>query len=108
MWKAESGERCDDGPNPLDMHANFVFIACVKQITIRKVKDSAIFTVRQRARERGVAMNTVMVEALEQGLGMQAGSATNGLEQLAGDSDFGPDWDTRMEELGTVHPGDWS
>lgn len=78
----------------------------MKQITIRKVKESSISKAKQRAREHGVAMNTVLVEALEKGLGDHS-TATNGLEQFAGDSDFGPEWDPRMEELGKVNPEDW-
>jgi hypothetical protein len=78
----------------------------MKQITIRKVKESSISKAKQRAREHGVAMNTVLVEALEKGLGDHS-AASNGLEQFAGDSDFGPEWDSRMEELGKVNPEDW-
>jgi hypothetical protein len=89
-----------------DLHANFESIACMKQVTIRKVKESSISKAKERAREHGVAMNTVLVEALEKGLGEDS-PATNGLEQFAGDSDFGPDWDSRMEELGKVNPEDW-
>ena len=51
-------------------------------------------------------MNTVLVEALEKGLGEHS-TCTNGLEQFSGDSEFGPDWDSRMEELGKVNPEDW-
>jgi hypothetical protein len=88
------------------MHAESEFIAYMKQITIRKVKESSISKAKQRAREHGVAMNTVLVEALEKGLGDHS-AATNGLEEFAGDSDFGPEWDSRMEELGKVNPEDW-
>jgi len=88
------------------LFANFESIARMKQVTIRKVKESSISKAKQRARDNGVAMNTVLVEALEKGLGEDS-PATNGLEQFAGDSDFGPDWDSRMEELGKVNPEDW-
>jgi hypothetical protein len=89
------------------MYAHFAFSAYMKQVTIRKVQESSISKARQRARERGVAMNTVLVEALEHGLGVHPETATNGLEQFAGDSDFGPDWDARMAELREVNPADW-
>ena len=92
---------------PLDLHTNNVFTASMKQITIRTVKESAISKAKQRARERGVAMNTVLVEALEIGLGVHAEPSGNGLEKFAGDSDFGPDWDAKMEDLERVNPEDW-
>jgi hypothetical protein len=50
--------------------------------------------------------DTLLVEALEKELGVDS-SATNGLEQFAGDSDFGPEWDSQMEELEKVNPEDW-
>lgn len=62
---------------------------------------------RRLARERGVAMNTVLVEALERGLGLTGERRTNGLEKFAGDSDFGPDWDERMREFERIDPEDW-
>jgi hypothetical protein len=80
----------------------------MKQITIRKVKESSISKAKQRAREHGVAMNTILVEALEKGLGDYSESTTNGLEAFAADSDFGPEWGARMEELAKVNPEDWA
>jgi hypothetical protein len=59
-----------------------------------------------RPRMRGGDEHPVLVEALEKGLGDHS-AATNGLERFGGDSDFGPEWDSRMEELGTVNPADW-
>ena len=79
----------------------------MKQITVRQVQDRCIEEAKLRSRERGVAMNTVLVEALEKGLGIDAEKKTNGLERFAGDSDFGPDWDARLEELRQVNPEDW-
>ncbi len=74
----------------------------MKQISLRSVSESAVAKAKKRARERGVAMNTVLVEALEIGLGIHPKAPTNGLERFAGDSDFGPEWDARMEECGNV------
>lgn len=79
----------------------------MKQITVRQVQDRCIEEAKLRSRERGVAMNTVLVEALEKGLGLDAEKKTNGLERFSGDSDFGPDWDDRLEELRQVNPEDW-
>lgn len=52
-------------------------------------------------------MNTVLVQALEIGLGVHAEPSSNGLEKFAGDSDFGPDWDAKMQDLERVNPEDW-
>jgi len=79
----------------------------MKQVTLRKIRESSLSKAKQQARERGVAMNTVLVEALERGLGDRPDAPANGLEEFAADSDFGPDWDARMEELETIHPDDW-
>lgn len=79
----------------------------MKQITVRKVHDSCLAQAKRLSRERGVAMNTILVEALEKGLGFDAGMAKNGLERFAGDSDFGPGWEAHLEELRQVNPEDW-
>lgn len=79
----------------------------MKQITVRRVQDLCIAEAKRLARERGVAVNTVLVEALEKGLGVGCEKTTNGLERFAGDSDFGPDWDAHLEELNQINPADW-
>ncbi len=79
----------------------------MKQITVRQVRDRCIEEAKLRSQQRGVAMNTVLVEALEKGLGLNADQKTNGLERFASDSDFGPEWDARLEELRQVNPEDW-
>jgi len=53
-------------------------------------------------------MNTVLLEALETGLGVGEENATNGLEKYAGDSDFGPNWDHFLQvELNKIDPELW-
>jgi hypothetical protein len=79
----------------------------MKQITMRRVGEQCLAEARRLARERGVAMNTVLVEALERGLGLAGERRTNGLEKFAGDSDFGPDWGDRMRELERIDPEGW-
>lgn len=79
----------------------------MKQITVRNVQDRCVAEAKKRARQRGVAMNTILVEALEAGLGIGVENATNGLERYSGDSDFGPDWDERMAETSRIDPEDW-
>jgi hypothetical protein len=49
----------------------------MRQITIRKVKETTILKAKHWAKEGGVAVNTV-------------------------DSDFGPEWNARMKELQQV------
>jgi len=65
----------------------------MKQITVRRVSEKCLQMAKQRAEKRHVSMNTVLLEALETGLGLGVENATNGLEKYAGDSDFGPNWD---------------
>ncbi len=79
----------------------------MKQITVRHVRESCIAEAKLRSRQRGVAINTVLVEALEKGLGIDLEKTTNGLEQFAADSDFGPGWDAHLEELRQINPEDW-
>jgi len=70
----------------------------MKQITVRRVLDRCVEEAKVRARQRGVAMNTILVEALEKGLGIEAGLVRrNNLDRFAGDSDFGPEWDAFLE-----------
>lgn len=72
----------------------------MKQITVRRVQDRCVEEAKARARQRGVAMNTILVEALEKGLGLDREAAPvrrNNLDKFAGDSDFGPDWDEFLE-----------
>ena len=89
------------------MHAEYDYIARMKQITVRRVREKCIAEAKKRAHQRGVAMNTVLVEALEKGLEMDGEKRTNGLERFAGDSDFGPGWDAYLKELNQVNPEDW-
>jgi len=79
----------------------------MKQITVRRVGEKCIAEAKKRAHQRGVAMNTVLVEALEKGLEMDVEQRTNGLECFAGDSDFGAGWDAYLEDLRQVNPEDW-
>jgi hypothetical protein len=89
------------------MHAKFAYTACMKQITVRRVRETCLEEARRLSRQRGVAMNTVLVEVLEQGLGTGKAQQTNGLERFSGDSNFGPGWDRYLEELRQVNPADW-
>lgn len=89
------------------MHARSDYTACMQQITVRRVSERCLAEARRRARERGVAINTVLVEALERGLGLVGERQTNGLERFAGDSDFGPDWEARMRQLERIDPEGW-
>jgi hypothetical protein len=79
----------------------------MKQITVRRVREHCLEEATRLSRKRGVTVNTVLVEALEKGLGLDPEKTTNGLERFAGDSDFGPDWDARLEQLRQVNPEDW-
>jgi hypothetical protein len=52
-------------------------------------------------------MNEVLRQSLQRGLGVETEKPRNGLEQFAGDSDFGPEWDEYLKELNKVDPEDW-
>ncbi|TVR55558.1 MAG: hypothetical protein EA425_00610 [Puniceicoccaceae bacterium] len=77
------------------------------QVTIRKVDERCVAKAKAEAKRRGVSMNEVLRESLLRGLGVDAEMPRNGLEQFAGDSDFGPDWDAYLEELNRIDPEDW-
>ncbi len=89
------------------LNTRSAYTAYMKQITIRRIRESSLELAKHRAKQRGVAMNTVLVEALEKGLGLEEPSRTNGLEKFAGDSDFGPSWDAHLQELKEIDPADW-
>lgn len=89
------------------MHAFNRFIECMKQITIRKVGEPCLKAARMHSKERGIPLNKVWVEALERGLGVSEEKPRNGLEMMAGDSDFGPEWDEYLAGLRQVNPEDW-
>jgi hypothetical protein len=77
------------------------------QVTIRRVEEKWVAKAKAEAKRRGVSMNQVLIDALARGLGVQGKPPLNGLEKLAGDSDFGPEWDDYLEELSEVNPEDW-
>ena len=89
------------------MVEELAYTAGVKQITVRRVREHCIEEATRLSRKRGVTVNTVLVEALEKGLGLDPEKSTNGLERCAADSDFGPDWDAHLNELRVVNPEDW-
>lgn len=66
-----------------------------------------MFQAKELARERGTSINRVFVDAIESLLGLRGQPRTNGLEKFAGDSDFGTDWDTYLEDLRKIAPEDW-
>lgn len=78
------------------MYARREYIACMNQITIRKVSDRGVERAREMARERGVPLNDIYVEAIEEGLGVRGRKPANGLEVFSGDSDFGSEWENYL------------
>lgn len=79
------------------------------QLTVRRVDEEWVAKAKAVAAERGVSMNTVLVEALAKGLGMDGAPCKNGLEKYAADSpnDFGRDWEKSMEVFNTIDPELW-
>ena len=53
-------------------------------------------------------MNTVLLEALESGLGVQSEVVHHDLDHYAGTSDFGPDWDRFLQvDLNQIDEESW-
>jgi len=89
------------------MNASNKCTVLAKQITVRRVGGQCLKAAREHSKERGIPVNAVWVEALERGLGVSEDKPRNGLEALAGDSDFGAEWTGYLEELRQVNPEDW-
>ena len=81
----------------------------MKQITVRKLDERAIKQARARAAQRGVSLNRVYIDAIKSGLGVSEKPARyDSLDKFAGDSDFGPDWETILsKELNRVDEEEW-
>lgn len=79
------------------------------QVTIRRVDESWVAKAKALAAERGVSMNSVLLEAIGKGLGVSGGRKTNGLERFAGvcPDEFGKDWDKAMEVFEQVDDELW-
>lgn len=80
------------------------------QVTVRRVDEEWIAKAKAVAAEKGVSMNSVLVEALGRGLGV-AGEPVrkDNLDRFAADSPdaFGPGWDKAMEVFEKVDPELW-
>ena len=72
------------------------------QVTIRRIEDEWVAKAKAEAKRRGVSMNQVLLDALASGLGVRGEAPLNGLEKLANDSDFGPEWDEHLREINRV------
>ncbi len=79
------------------------------QVTVRRVDEKWVEKAKAVAASKGVSMNTVLVDALAKGLGVDGLPRKNGLEKFAGDSpnDFGPEWEDSMEVFNTIDPELW-
>ncbi|MFK5923639.1 MAG: hypothetical protein QM496_15780 [Verrucomicrobiota bacterium] len=84
----------------------------MSQVTIRRVEDDWIKQAKAEAKDLGVSMNQVLVDALARGLGVAGKKKTNGLEKFAGCMPYESDeererWESYLEELKQVNPDDW-
>lgn len=83
------------------------------QVTVRRVDETWVAKAKAEAADRGVSMNTVLLEAIAQGLGVGGEKRTNGLEKFAGKMRFDSEedegrWDEFLkEDLNEIHPEDW-
>lgn len=82
------------------------------QLTIRKVEEDWVAKAKEIAAERGVSMNTVIVEALRQSFGKVSRSKANGLQEFAGCMPFESDeerkqWDESMKVFNQIDEELW-
>ena len=80
------------------------------QVTVRRVEEA--WVAKAIAVERGVSMNTVLVDALQRGLGVATQKKTNGLEEFAGSMPFEPEaeriaWDVAMKDCERIDEESW-
>ncbi|MBK1829277.1 hypothetical protein JIN77_00925 [Verrucomicrobiaceae bacterium R5-34] len=79
------------------------------QVTVRRVEEDWVAKAKAEAAKRGVSMNTVLLEALAKGLGVNGEKKTNGLEKFAGSrpEGFGPEFDEAMKECSQIDEEMW-
>ena len=79
------------------------------QVTVRRVAEVWVARAKAIAAERGVSMNTVLVEALEEKFGGKPEGWTNGLEKFAGTNPegFGPEFEEAMEDCSRIDEEAW-
>lgn len=95
----------------LDMHALSHNHACIKkpiQYTVRNVSDQLQQVVRETATREEKSINSVLLEAIQRGLGYQAEPvAHDDLDALIGSWVEDPETDAALEEFGRVDASDW-
>jgi len=80
----------------------------MNHVTVRRVKDQCLELAKQQAKARRVSINTVLMEALEAGLGVKSEVIHHDLDHYAGTSDFGPGWDQFLNvELNKIDAESW-
>lgn len=79
------------------------------QVTVRQVEEAWVAKAKAVAAERGVSMNSVLVDALKKGLEVEGKTRRNNLDRFAGDSpqEFGADWDKAMEVFEIIDEETW-
>ena len=77
------------------------------QVTVRRVEDDWVARAKAEAAERGVSMNTVLLEALKKVFGEQDEKWTNGLEKLAGTMPPDPEFDEAMKLFDQIDEELW-
>ena len=83
------------------------------QYTIRNIPKEVDRALRRKAKERGVSLNQVLVEALAYGLGVSSNGDNHGrrkyrdLSDIAGTYVPDPGFEQAMKEQDQVDPRDW-
>jgi|GEM_PF-1531962 len=93
----------------LDFDACMHFHRCMKQITVRNLRDKALLRAQEIARRKKVSLNRVYIEAIEKGLNIEREECRfDDLDSFAGDSDFGPEWEEVLnDDLNRVDEKEW-
>jgi len=82
------------------------------QVTIRQLEDEWVTAAKAKAADRGVSMNTVLKEAVKNGLGSVDKKKTNGLERFAGCMPFESkeeenNWERAMKVFDVIDENVW-
>ena len=79
------------------------------QVTIRQVQEEWVTKAKSVAAEKGISMNSVLVDALKKGLEVEGKTRRYNLDRFAGDSpdDFGASWDKTMEVFEVIDEETW-
>ncbi len=85
------------------------YSARMKQITVRNLREKALRRAREIARSKKISLNSVYLQAIEKGLNVEREERRfDDLDSLAGDSDFGSEWEDLLNhDLTKIDEKEW-